>query len=85
MRAKLEGSCLENEKSGDKANVSKGQARELGANERATEKVALPSLVAAERIEDHCRCLGDLRGYLEAIGAIGPHGKKNAAAYHNEE
>jgi hypothetical protein len=50
MRAELEGFRLEDEECDEKAGVSKGQAGEPMADERATEKVALQAPVAAERI-----------------------------------
>ncbi len=71
MRAELEGFCLEDEECDEKASVSKGQAGEPMADERATEKVALQSPVAAERIENDSSCVANYRGGLDAILAIG--------------
>lgn len=85
MRAELESRCLKNEEYDEKAGVSKRQSRELTADERASEEIALHSPIAAERIEDDSGCVADQRSGLDAVFAVGQCNEKNEAAKCEDE
>jgi hypothetical protein len=85
VRAELEGNRLQDDKGGEKATVSLGQAGQLAMDDGALEEVRLLALLGAECAKDNEGRVGDQRGELDAIREIGQREQEDDAGKHDDD